>query len=351
VIVHPGTLGSAMVFAVLPALALLALIYWLDRYEKEPGRLLGIALLFGAVAAPLVAFLVEKAAGVPTSLAVQTVVSRSRLSPWTPLIQELATGAAVLGAVLVVRYEIDDLLDGFVYGSVVGVGFGLAANFMAILTTHAIGGGGSVSLTTTMLGGLNFVLYGAVIGVIVGAARRAGTGALLGAALAGSAVAYGLQIVHDYLPWWVSAGAGNASGSAAAGAIAEIPTYLGIAALAVLVPWTQQREGRIVGRQLHDEVGRSVTAEEYDIVTNPLKRWAVMFRALYTGGNDFGLRRRLYSQAVELAFRKHHRATDRTAGGGLVEEDVYRRRLAETRAQLNLVLEEAARRRTPTGSR
>lgn len=349
---HPGNLGSALVFAVLPALVLLGLIYWLDRYEKEPGRLLGIALLFGAVAAPLVAFLIEKAAGVPTSLAVQSVVSKSRLSPWTPLIQELSTGGAVLGAILVVRYEIDDVLDGFVYGSVVGVGFGLAANFMAILTTHPlVGNGGSVSLVTTMVGGLNFVLYGAVIGTVVGAARRSGLGGLVGAALVGSGVAYGLQIVHDYLPWWVSTKAGNAAGSSAAGAIAEIPTYFGLAALAALVAWTQHREGRIVGAELHEEVGRSITAEEYAIVTNPLKRWAVMFRAMYTGGNDFALRRRLYSQAVELAFRKHHRTADRAATRGLPDEDAYRRRLAELRAQLNLVLEEAARKREAVRSR
>ena len=342
---HPGNLGSAIVFAVLPALALLALIYWLDRYEKEPARLLGIALLFGAVLSPLVAFLIEKAADIPTSLAVQSVVSKSRLSPWTPLVTQLTLGAGVLGAIVVVRSEIDDVLDGFIYGAVVGIGFGLAANFMAILTTHPFEGGGSVSMVETMVAGLNFLLYGAVIGAVAGWARQKSFWAMVGATLAGVGLAYGLNIVHDYLPWWVSSSASASTGSTAAGVIAEIPTYFGLAALALLVVWAQHREGRIVGAELHEEVGRSITSQEYEIVTNPLKRWGVMFRAMYSDGNDFKLRRRLYSTAVELAFRKYHRETDRVATGGLVDEDVYRRRLAEVRAQLNLVLEESARRR------
>jgi len=333
------------VFAVLPALALLALIYWLDRYEKEPARLLGIALLFGAVLSPLLAFLIEKAADIPTSLAVQSVVSKSRLSPWTPLVTQLTLGAGVLGAIIVVRSEVDDILDGFIYGAVVGIGFGLAANFMAILTTHSFDGGGSVSMVETMVGGLNFLLYGAVIGAFVGWARQKSFWAMVGATLAGVGVAYGLNIVHDYLPWWVSASATASAGSSAAGAISEIPTFFGLAGLAALVVWAQHREGRIVGTQLHEEVGRSITSQEYEIVTNPLKRWGVMFRAMYSDGNDFKLRRRLYGTAVELAFRKHHRSTDRIASSGLVDEDVYRHRLAEIRAQLNLVLEEAARHR------
>jgi RsiW-degrading membrane proteinase PrsW (M82 family) len=342
---HPGNLGSALVFAVVPALILLGAIYWLDRYEKEPSRLLAIALFFGAILAPVVAFVIQKIAGVPTSMAAQSTVPRSRLSPWTPLIEELARGGAILAVVMLVRSELDDLLDGLVYGAVVGVGFGLAANFVAILTTHPLpGGDASASLFTTAVSGLNHVFYGALIGVIVAAARRLGTGALAGAAALGIAAAYGFHIVHDYLPWWLSTPASSASSSHAAGIISEIPNYFGLAALAVLAAWTLYREGEVVGRELHGEVGTSITAEEYDIVTNPFKRFATMFKALYTGGNDFGLRRRLYSQAVDLAFRKHHRETDKLQARDLLDEDVYRHNMAETRARLNTVLEAAARR-------
>ena len=343
---QPGNLGSALVFAVLPAAVLLAVIYWLDRYEKEPGRLLAIALGLGAVVAPLVAFLIEKAAGVPSSLAAQSVVPKSRLSPWTPLIAELATGAAVLVTILLVRYEIDDLLDGLIYGAVVGVGFGLAANFIAILSTKPLGGDASASLFTTMVAGLNHVLYGAVIGLIIAVFRRGATGGLVIGALVGSAVAFGLAILHDYLPWWLAGSANATSGSSLSGVLAEIPTYLGLVVLAALAAWALYREGEIVGRELHDEVGRSITEEEYDIVTNPFRRFGVMTRAIYTGGPDFGPRRRLYSTAVELAFRKHHRNTDRVAARQWLDEDVYRQRLAETRGELNQVLEQASRRRT-----
>jgi len=348
---HPGNLGSALVFAVVPAFVLLAVIYWLDRYEKEPARLLATALLFGAVLAPLAAVLIQKAAGVPTSIVVQSVIPHSRLSAATPLIEELARGIAILAVILLVRYEVDDLLDGLVYGAVVGVGFGLAVNFLAILTTHPLPGGDtSASLFSTMVSGLNHVFYGALIGAVIAAARKSGTGALVVAAAAGIAAAYGLHVVHDYLPWWLAAAPGTASTSHAAGLLSEIPNYFGLAALAVLAAWTLYREGEVIGRELHDEVGRSITTEEYEIVTSPLRRFVVMFKALYSGGNDFGLRRRLYSQAVELAFRKHHRDSDKLQAREYVDEDVYRHRLAELRAKLNAVLEAAAHRGAPAGT-
>ena len=75
---EPGNLGSALVFGAIPALVVLALVYWLDRYEKEPATLLAFALGVGAILAPSLAVLLQSAFDVPTSVAVQTAVPFSR---------------------------------------------------------------------------------------------------------------------------------------------------------------------------------------------------------------------------------------------------------------------------------
>src|SRR5437762_2829025 len=41
---HPGSFVTAFVWGVIPAVVLLLIVYWLDRYEKEPLRLLALAL-------------------------------------------------------------------------------------------------------------------------------------------------------------------------------------------------------------------------------------------------------------------------------------------------------------------
>src|SRR5437899_779382 len=168
---QPGNLGTAFVWAVLPAVVLLAGLYWIDRYEKEPVRLLAIALVFGAIVAPVVAVLVGKAAGVPTSMAVQTTVPASRLNATTPIVEAVVLGLTVGVVFLLVRREVDGLLDGLIYGAVVGVGFAMAANFVAILSTPSLGGSVTPSLFAAMVAGLNDLFYAGLVGLALAWAR------------------------------------------------------------------------------------------------------------------------------------------------------------------------------------
>jgi len=341
-----GNLWTALAWGILPGVLLLALVWSLDRYEKEPIRLLTIALAFGAVAAPLVAFLVQKAFGVPTSIRAISLIPESQLSVVSPLVEEVVRGLAVLGVFLLVRHEVDDLYDGLLYGAVVGIGFAMAAGFPSILATQAeapaAAVGTNAGLFASAVSGLNHLFYGGAIGLALGYARSASMGRVVGAAAVGTAAAFGFHLLHDYLPWWAAIDSVGGEPSSIGRFLANLPNLLGILALAVVVIWSAARQAKLVATQLRDEVEAGwVTAEEYAVVTDPQRRFTSLARTLFSQGDDaWRSLRRLYATEIELAFRKHHRALGGPQSRG-PDENEYRARIAEARAQLGQKAEAA----------
>jgi hypothetical protein len=265
-------------------------------------------------------------------VAVSNVVTASRLNATTPIIEELVRGLAIFFTMYLVRREVDTMLDGMVYGAIVGTGFGLAASFMAILTTHSLGGNVSPSMFVAMVASLNHTFYGAVIGIFIAAVRGKSVGTWAGAALLGTAVAAAFHLLHDYLPSWVASGRLDAGSGL--GWVHNLPNFLGLVALAVLAVWGTGREAVLVEQELKDEVSSgTITAEEFEIVSNPMQRFASLVKALF-GPDSWQLRRKLYSLEIELAFRKAYRKSGRPAVGGMRNEDTYRAQIAETRREL-----------------
>ena len=330
-----GSLVTAILWSLIPAVILLAVIYYLDRYEKEPVRLIAIALGAGAIVAPLATAWIEKAFGVPNSVAAQAFVVPGLQNANQAIIEELVRGAVLLGVFFLVRYELDDLLDGLVYGGVVGVGFGLAANFWAIWTTPPIGNVSSHTLASTVVASFNWVFYAGVIGLCLAAARRAGLGRVIGMAVLGTGIAMGFHLLHDYIPSWLAPDPNNVQTSGFTKFLSDLPNVLGLVALAVIAVWATGREKVLVGRELHEEVASgTVTADEYNAIVSPFRRFSALAGALGKGLSTWRLQRRLYVLEVELAFRKHHDKSDRTTPAQLLSPDEYRRKIAETRQAL-----------------
>jgi len=125
-----GLIGfaSALLFA--------SILYWLDRYEKEPLRLLGGVFVWGAVVAAGSAFLINTILGVgiyvftgsnfASDLATGSVVA--------PLVEETLKSAAVLIIFLAFHSEFDSVLDGIIYAGVTALGFAATENTFYIYT-------------------------------------------------------------------------------------------------------------------------------------------------------------------------------------------------------------------------
>jgi RsiW-degrading membrane proteinase PrsW (M82 family) len=106
------------------AIPVFVFVYALDLYEREPPSLVIGALLWGAFAATSLSILANEG----WALVVVDVFSAETATEWVaaltaPFTEEILKGIGVVLIYLIARREIDDVLDGFVYGAMVGLGF------------------------------------------------------------------------------------------------------------------------------------------------------------------------------------------------------------------------------------
>ena len=117
-------------------LPLFLAIYLLDLYEREPMSLVLGALVWGAVAATVLSGIANEGWG----LVVARVGGPVFAAEWTaaltaPFVEETLKLSGVVLIYLIARDEMDDMMDGFVYGAMVGLGFALVEDvfyFIAI---------------------------------------------------------------------------------------------------------------------------------------------------------------------------------------------------------------------------
>ena len=125
------------------AIPIVLFVYFLDLYEREPISILGAALLWGGIVA--------------TTLAIYTNTPLSELifkftgdpaftQNWgaaltAPFVEE---GFKALGIILLLslaRAEMDDVLDGFIWGAMVGIGFLVVEDVFYFVRAYAEAGG------------------------------------------------------------------------------------------------------------------------------------------------------------------------------------------------------------------
>src|SRR5262245_54121314 len=171
-----GTPPVVLFAAVVPAVCYSGLLVLIDRYEQEPGHLLLAMFLWGAVIA---AFLSSTGNDFFHTWAVG-VVGEDRARSFTPVlgapvIEEAAKAAALFTLFLVWHEEFDDVIDGIVYGALVGVGFAMTEN-ISYFTLAAVQGGMSGLVQSiylrSFLGGFNHAAFTAAVGAGLGYARE-----------------------------------------------------------------------------------------------------------------------------------------------------------------------------------
>ncbi len=156
----------SLLAAVLPTILLVWLIWWADRYEREPTRLLVAAFAWGALPAIILSLLAEVVVGAPFmreglgNALVQTAII-------APIVEELVKGLALLGLIRFSRTEIDGPLDGIVYGALVGAGFAMTENFFYFIAGQDTSWGSLVLLRAVVFG-LNHIFYTAIFGAAAG---------------------------------------------------------------------------------------------------------------------------------------------------------------------------------------
>ena len=311
---------------VVPTLAYVLLIYWIDRYEKEPISLLAITFFWGALPAVVLAVMLGEIAHVPLagfSLGVAEFLSASVIAP---LVEESIKALAVYALYLGFRHEFDGVLDGIVYGALIGLGFGMTENVIYFLRSFGDGGWVRWLVTVGMRSvvlGLMHAFYTGIVGASLGYARltkdpwlkRWAPLAGLGLAMMAHAFHNGVLSMTRVEPLTVLA-------------IAAIGDWTGILLLGALVILSWRREREWIATQLLEEVSIGALArDDYDLLGSPSPRASIFWRIWREQGWGRAWRwNKLKAAAVKLAFAKHHEARGR---GHLSTED-----MAELRSEM-----------------
>ena len=327
-----GLVASAWATLV-PTLLVIAVLWWLDRYEKEPLWLLGIVFFWGAIPTIILSVMTQILLEPPLAAR----LGHSILSPLAntsvivPLTEETFKALILLALFVSFRQEFDGVMDGILYGALIGFGFSVVEDMVYLMRVLLQGGGwrewGTMVALRIGLYNLNHSVFTACVGVGFGLARntRKGWKRVLYPAL-GWAVAVSLHGIHN-------AGtvlADSTSSYLILGTTAvDWMGALGMLALIVLA--TQQEKSWF--EELVPEVSSGViTPDEYRVAAV----YRVRFRRGWHVLTHYGLRsyvrwNRFVQMIVDLAYKKHQ---VKAAGEGDETEDAIaglRQQIAQTR--------------------
>lgn len=314
-------LSISLIAAVLPALLYFILFYWADRYEREPLQLSIAAFLWGAIPALILSIFSEIYLSValiqrPDSVA-GAMLQRATIAP---LVEEILKGVALFGIYMWFYSEFDNVLDGLLYGVIVGLGFSMSENFLYFV--GAVSGTDYSNLTMVIflravLFGLNHAFYSSLTGIGFGLARNEKKSIWRFLyPLLGLAAAIVVHSIHNI-------GISMMSYNPLSILFSVILALLGIATLFSVIRLTWNHERNIFRFELAEEIDGTISLSEYETLLNG---WHRPLRLM--DGNERDQARRLHLSA-ELALHKQ-----RLRRLGAEREPALPQQIAAIRAKL-----------------
>lgn len=299
-------IAFSLLAALIPTLFFVGIVYWVDRYEKEPMWLLSATFLWGAIPSILAAFILNAILTLAPyyylGLEVDEVVATSFVAP---IIEESLKGLALVGILLFWHHELDSPLDGIIYGAMVGLGFAMVENVYYFISVYSEGGAQAWGLNIFLRGvifGLNHALFTALFGLGIAVARLSPRSSVrFIAPVLGWLGAVFLHFMHN--------------ATASRGGILLLVTLLnawgGVLLMIVIIIWALVQERRWIRKYLAEEVELgTLTATQYQVAFSGWKRFSHSFSLLLAEGPSAYLNAaRFYRRCSELAYKKHHFAT------------------------------------------
>jgi protease PrsW len=291
-------LGGALIgIGILQTVVYLLFIRAIDLYEREPMRYVVPVFVWGftvAVAASLFFNTVF-------SFTLSTVASRGVTNLLTtvvgaPIVEECSKGLALL-LIFFVAYvarrrsglvEFAGVMDGIVYGSAVAFGFAIAEDVL-----YGIQYGSEVFVMRRIFGGFAHAAFTSLTGIGIGlipfvrSTMLKPIPPLLGL--------LGAILLHATF---------NLTATLF-GALAYVVLFFVVSVyLLIIVVWLAF-ERRTIRDELRDEVGTTITPEEYAILPTFFRRTGYYLKLIFSGSpRSWTQERRLHAAAVDLALAK-----------------------------------------------
>jgi RsiW-degrading membrane proteinase PrsW (M82 family) len=294
------------------ALPVFLLVYFLDLYEREPVSLVIGSFLWGAVAATTLGALANIGWGAVIARSLNPEFAArwvpALTAPWT---EEILKAIGVVLIYLIARREIDDIMDGFVYGAMVGLGFAVVENvfyFIAVFGGETEGVLIGFFLRVIASGLYGHVLYTGLsgMGIAYFTTRRGDTS--LGRRLAIAVGLFGIAVLAHFL--WNSPLLDFFPEPPFEGVeflqilfATAVKGFPLLAFVAVMVRLARRREHRWLLAALADEVGKGgILEDELAVLESPRgRRRARKEIGLRDGRAASDMLKRLHRQQINLA--------------------------------------------------
>jgi len=328
----------SVLVTLIPSLIAMTILWWLDRYEKEPLWLLGIAFFWGAVPTIILSLVVQIAVDTPLADALgrSAFYPLASLSIVAPLTEETFKALLLLAIFYFYRQEFDGVMDGILYGALVGFGFAFVETVFYLMGSLMQGGWaewGVVAALRVGLYTLNHSLFTACTGIGFGLARN-------------RRVAW-KRWVYPFLGWLVAVSlhgmhnAGSALAEQTDGLSLLLFTaidWMGVLGMLILIVYSLSQEKRWF-EELGPEIESGViTPQEARIASTYRARVAYGWKIFQAHGLRATLRwSRFVQTVVDLAYKKHQKKAAQE--GAATDERIarLRARIANLRPELPVV--------------
>ncbi len=292
-------LGLAV--AIVPIVGFLLIVWWLDRYEREPLWMVIATFFWGAVGGALLAIVFSIILDSSLSLVLEGNMKEAAGPVLVaPFVEELTKGCIL---VLLLRHRLfDNATDGFVYGSATGLGFAMTENFLYFSMSAISGSPGTFLMTVflrTVFSAPLHAMASGMFGAALGLAKFQRLWVLKPVIpFVGLAMAMGLHFSWNFL-----ATAGEMTGKASP----MIAAFVGLPAVMVLFLVAFQvsllHESWIIGRELKEEAEKGILPPSYVPI---LQTW---LRRIWRGWLPPTIpHHHFIALCTKLAFRKHQAA-------------------------------------------
>lgn len=320
-----------LLMAALPVPFYVAFALWVDRFEAEPPWLLVLAFVWGAAIAVFFSLVFNAIhEGLVASLAGAASASTLTAVLGAPFIEELTKGAALLLLFLWKRDHFDNVTDGIVYASMVGLGFAMTENVQYY--GEAVGkdgaGGAVVFFLRGILGPFSHPLFTSMTGIGFGIARESRRAWVKWLAPpAGLAAA---MVLHSL--WNLSASQGLAF--FAAYVLVMVPAFVAVVVVAI---FSLRREARVIREHLASLAAEGVlSGDDLVVLSSVTRRCGASARALFARGfGHWRARRRFHALATELAFHSWRTTREASADAVVIHAEL-RDAVVAARARLGL---------------
>ena len=311
------------------------ILWWFDRYEKEPVRLLFVAFLWGAVPAIIFSLIAQIAFDFPISQLVRPGLQADLLSVSfiAPITEETFKGLMILFLLVAFQREIDSPLDGILYGGLVGCGFAATENvfyFISEFTMSGIAGVFILAFFRAFVFGLNHALFTAATGLGIAIAHTSPHKLVkVSAPPLGLALGMMLHAAHNAAMTLSSAYGWTVL-------VGLLINWSGVFALFLTIVWVTLRERRWIANHLAEEVKIGILSNtDYAVIRSYWKRTVARAKALL----KLDFRRwaalgRFFHIATKLAFTKQRWETHGREQELFLVIENLRRQLYQLRSQI-----------------